>query len=1292
MAVQIQYRRGTEQENDAFTGALGEITVDTTNGTLRVHDGTTAGGTTLATEPWVENLVSPFSTSEIYNGTSNVKILSSGGNVNINVGGTRIVEVLPNGITVVANVTADNLHGNVYTNLIDTQDGSSGITITPEAIFANGVSVAGELEASANVNIDGVLTLNDTLVPFSVAGNLNPSANVTYSLGNTTNRWNDLYLAGNSIFLANATFSANTTSVIITGPEGAEFVLSGNSAANTVLDMASLDVSGNLTAGTLTVDGNIVAANVSATDHLFSGNVDGWLSDEGVSAEDRRIMAVANIAGPVEIAVVNESAANLAYSEFIAMNDVGNIDQGWISMGINSSTYDDPSFPITKADGGYLLYEAPAGTTAGGNLVIGTGTNGANNYIVFGAGGFATGNVQMLIMPDEQVHIEIPTVSTNTATGALRVGGGMGLTGNLNMGGQLNVAGNITVGDTSTVLANNFLANNHVYSGPVEQWLTDQSEADTGRRIAAVANIAGAAEILTVNQNAGNLSYSEFLAINDVGNVSQGWISMGINSSTYDDPSFQLTMADEGYILFEAPANTSGSGNLVIATGGNGSNNSIVFGAGGFATGNTQMVIIPDLQVHIEIPTTSTSTTTGALRVAGGMGLTGNLNMGGNLTASETSYITANNITANNWVHSGEVNAWLTAQGESEEGRRIIAVANIAGAAEIASVNESSGNLAYGEFIAINDVGNIEQGWISMGINSSLYDDPAFLLTQASDGYLLFEAPTDVASGGNLIIATGSNGNVNAIKFGAGGFGTGNTQMIIFPDQKVEIVIPTDSTSTTTGALVIDGGLGLTGNLNVGGDVNIVGNITLGGSGNTIDVSALVVDDPLIFLGANNAADLLDLGFVGQYNAGGNLYNGLVRDATDGVFKFFANIANRPNTEVDFSDANLVYPGIKAGSANLTASTTSTSTTTGALIVAGGVGIGGETYVGGQVIATGNVSGGNLVTGGLVSATGNVGGGNLVTGGVVQSTGNVIGGNLTTAGVVQSTGNVIGGNLVTAGAAAVTGNISGGNLAIAANATVTGNVNAGNFSTSATLSAANIIISALANVTSTTAATSTTTGALQVAGGAGVVGNLHVGGLGQFTGNITGGNLNTGAQVVATGNITGGNLVTAGAVSTIEIIKTGSNGVGNIGSSSNYFNTVYARATSALYADLAEKYLADQSYPPGTVVEIGGTAEVTQTTTPASSRVIGVVSTDPAFLMNTGLDDTAAVSVALTGRVPCLVKGRIRRGDLLISSDSPGVATAIDHTVFVYGSVIGKALEDHDSEGLGVIEVVVGRL
>jgi hypothetical protein len=134
-------------------------------------------------------------------------------------------------------------------------------------------------------------------------------------------------------------------------------------------------------------------------------------------------------------------------------------------------------------------------------------------------------------------------------------------------------------------------------------------------------------------------------------------------------------------------------------------------------------------------------------------------------------------------------------------------------------------------------------------------------------------------------------------------------------------------------------------------------------------------------------------------------------------------------------------------------------------------------------------------------------------------------------------------------------------------------------------------------------------------------------------------------------------------------------------------NTFNGTATTAQYADLAEIYLSDFSYAPGTVVVLAGDAEITQSTKAYDPRVAGVISDKPAYLMNS---EAQGQAVALLGRVPCYVTGPITKGDRLVSSHKPGHAQKYNPDQYEPGSIIGKALQSFDGES-GVIEILVGR-
>ena len=241
------------------------------------------------------------------------------------------------------------------------------------------------------------------------------------------------------------------------------------------------------------------------------------------------------------------------------------------------------------------------------------------------------------------------------------------------------------------------------------------------------------------------------------------------------------------------------------------------------------------------------------------------------------------------------------------------------------------------------------------------------------------------------------------------------------------------------------------------------------------------------------------------------------------------------------------------------------------------------------------------------------------------------------------------------------------------------------------------VVSATGNITGGNLSGTNLTGTLATAAqtnitSVGTLGSLSV------TGNVQGGNLRTAGLISATGAITGAAItgssltVSTGNVSAGNIVNNNANGVGNIGSATTYFNTVFAKATSAQYADLAENYEADADYTPGTVVVFGGLKEITVTNNSHDTAVAGIISTNPSYLMNAGQSGEWILPVALTGRVPCRVQGPVNKGTVLVTGDIPGTAMAIKTSKFEPGCVVGKSLEIINSTNVLTIEVAVGRL
>ena len=326
------------------------------------------------------------------------------------------------------------------------------------------------------------------------------------------------------------------------------------------------------------------------------------------------------------------------------------------------------------------------------------------------------------------------------------------------------------------------------------------------------------------------------------------------NTFTYAKTAANVTSASSSG---GTATSATGDGNLVIATGGNGDKGKIVFGAGGFDSGVTQMEIEPNVGMHVTINTVSTSSATGALIVDGGAGIGEALHVAGDLHAeASVNFEQATEIVfgvGSKTFHDTLTNPTLTI------------TTDVADYAQVAFQNQNDGVDASTDFIAYADNGTDADGYIDMGITSSTFSDAGFTITGENDGYIFMVAPTGTTGNGDLVLATGDTGARNAIVFAAGGLASDNAQMTIVPDVAVHVEIDTPSTNSSTGALTVVGGVGVTGDMNIQGNVAIQGTITFGGGGTTVSAANLSVTDPFVFVGNANQSDIIDLGFIAEH-------------------------------------------------------------------------------------------------------------------------------------------------------------------------------------------------------------------------------------------------------------------------------------------------------------------------------------------------------------------------------------------------------------------------------------------
>lgn len=402
------------------------------------------------------------------------------------------------------------------------------------------------------------------------------------------------------------------------------------------------------------------------------------------------------------------------------------------------------------------------------------------------------------------------------------------------------------------------------------------------------------------------------------------------------------------------------------------------------------------------------------------------------------------------------------------------------------------------------------------------------------------------------------------------------------------------------------------------------------------------------------------------------------------------------------------------------ANTPTTSSTTGALVVVGGVGIGGALNVAGATTLSSALTYGGVALSNSVTGTGS-----MVLSASPTFTGTVNASALTLSGDL-----IVNGTTTTINATTLTvddKNIELGSVASPSNATADGGgitlkgttdktFNWVNATTAWTSSEdLNLLTGKVYEINGATVLTATGLGSGVVSSSLTSVGTITAGiwngttiavanggtgitsfgaGIATFLGTPSSANL-----LAAVTDETGtGALVFANSptfttqITTPVITKSGSNGTGDIGQSNNTFATVYATtfsgvSTTAKYADLAENYQGDKAYAPGTVIMFGGDKEVTIAEA-ETTQVAGVVSTNPAHLMNGGLTGATVVALALQGRVPCNVIGPVKKGDMIVSA---GFGYAKASTNPKVGQVIGKALNDFTG-AKGQIEVVVGRV
>ena len=543
------------------------------------------------------------------------------------------------------------------------------------------------------------------------------------------------------------------------------------------------------------------------------------------------------------------------------------------------------------------------------------------------------------------------------------------------------------------------------------------------------------------------------------------------------------------------------------------------------------------------------------------------------------------------------------------------------------------------------------------------------------------QARTTGANGTGLTYTNSPNAVATSSTSGSGGSGgvgsTANTQ-IIFNELNLACGSPSLTFNSVSSTLTVGNNV-TTANLNASAGVTaarLTSNIATGTAPITVSSTTLV---PNLYVARANVSDYAATALTSTgtfYPIFVNATSGNLAQGANANLNFNVATGNLSATLLTGTLTTATQPNITS-TGTLTSLTVTGNTSSGNLIgpLANGnsnVSITSNAnitlYVAGNTTARLTATTTGLVANGTISVSGNANVGNLGTAQVLatanittpQFISNVSTG--TAPFVVTSTTQVANLNAATTGLAtfATTANAVAG-------ANVTGTVANATFATSAGSVAGANVSGTVANATFATSAGSATS----IAGA-----NVS----GQVANALVASTVYTNAQpnITSVGTLTGLTLANA------AIISVGSNT--NVGTFTGNFSLSAGSRLNATYADLAEYYEADSEYEAGTVLAFGGNKEVT-IAEDETTKVAGVVSTNPAYVMNSACVGEYIVAIALQGRVPCKVRGTILKGDMLVSGGD-GYARPTVHPII--GSIIGKALQNF--EGEGVIEVAVGRL
>ena len=1130
-------------------------------------------------------------------GTGIVSINNSG-YANIKIGNLNAVTAVT-----ASSITATTLN---FTNAVATTLVATNFS-TGNAVISGGYisSLANATVTTGNVQSWYATNLNST------NGNITTLTTTTVNAGTTTTVTLNA-TTGNITTLDAQT----TTSAALNSTNGNITTLNAQTTTSAILNATTGNIT-TLNAGTTTT-----ATLNTTTANVTTGNAQTWYTTT-LNSTTGNITTLG--AGTTTTATLNSTTGNITtLGAGTTTTATLNTTTGNITSG-NSTTFVATNFSSgnTRISGGYA-----------DNFPIGANTRATGAFTSLTSTGLTT--------------FTNATQSDNASTGAVVVTGGVGIGANLNVAGNVTVTGNLTVlGNTTTLNVetlnvedlNITVAANattgaeangagltvaganatFTYLNADDSWNLNKKLNATTVGAATInvttANIttvdAGTTTTATLNSTNGNITTLTSTTVN------AGTTTTAILNSTTGNITTLGAGTTTSAVLNTTAANiTGGTATTLVATNFS-SGNAVITGGfiNGTVIGNTTpadatvSLLKATGNIVAASGTVATNYTTGALVVpnGGGVGITGDLWVQGPSTF-------AGNIVAGNILLSGNINVPVGGTfsntgvffgnaggigalyaGVSTYTALPHVVLQLAGNldtyTQLNFQNINNGTSASTDYVATADNGDDNDGYINLGINSSTFADPDYPGYYPNDGYLImhgFEPAT-----GNLNIHSHNTGSV--IKLIVGAFGDANVKAAV-TNTGFRVNTATASTTSTSGALVVDGGAGIGGNLNVG--YSAIFNTT-----KTANYDFIVRgdnDDTLIWARPSATYDQV---VIGNSATTSTLVSGakLIVNTTDSILIPVGSTAQRPGSAGGTDTAGMIR--FNSSNSQLEFYNGAAWTNTGTSFT---------------VVASDQFDGDDNTL--------------IFTLGAAATTQSVI---VSLNGVLQipTTAYSVSGTTLTFTSPPATGD----------------KIEVRRFTTTATVSTFES-------------------------------GNGYV----SFVATNSFANINAGASSATTRM----SFNTTGNVSMSANIQPSANVSFDIGNVNSWFKNIFVNKTVTGGADLAENYLADGVYNPGTVVEFGGEAEVTVSMTEGSVRIAGVVSSDPAHVMNGGLKGSTVASVALVGRVPVNVIGPVYKGDMLISA---GYGYARACSAPAIGSVIGKAVANFEGEK-GSVEVVVGRL